>query len=448
MAVGASLGTALGRFPTLRAGPARSALTVFGIRIASAGFAYGAQVLAARLMGWEEYGIFATTWVWTTILGHSLTFGLSQGASRFLPVDQARGDLAHARGYLMAGTLVTGIAALTVSALGAGLLVATPEMVSDSYRAPLIMAVCLLPLFALQEYLEGVARSQDWPVLAIAPPFLLRQIVMMAAMVLAVLLGAPAEAGVAMGCMLVAAGFAAGLQAILVARRLRQVLPAGERLYRWRTWLGACLPIAAIDLANAGFGYVDVLVLSALMPPSSVGLYFAATRIQQFVLFVHYAATAAAAPRYAAVHALKDRAALTRLVRQMGRATAAATALIGLGVIAASPLLLAMFGPGFGASIPILAILVAGSVATSLFGPGEDLLTMLGGERLCALVTVAALVVAALLCLALVPWLGAPGAALGMAIGMTSRAIALAAAAKAVHNLSTPVWSGLFGGRP
>ncbi|MFD0933573.1 oligosaccharide flippase family protein, partial [Methylobacterium trifolii] len=389
MAAGASFGTTLGRLRSLRSGPARSALTVFSIRIASAAFAYGAQVLAARLMGWEEYGIFATVWVWTAMLGHSVTLGLSQGACRFLPVDQARGDLDHARGYLMAGALVTGGAALVVALAGAALLTLWPNLVSQPYQAPLLIAACVLPLFALQDYLEGVARSQDWAVLAIAPPYLLRQIVMMAAMLLSVLAGAPAKAGVAMGCMLVAAGLAITLQAVLLILRLRRTIPAGPRRYRWRHWLGTSLPIAAIDLANAGFTFVDVVVLSFLMPPSAVGLYFAATRIQQFVVFVHFAATAATAQRYSAAHAIDDRQALILLVRRMGLATAGATALVALGVIAASPLLLAMFGPDFGASVPILAILAAGSVAASLFGPSEDLLTMLGGERLCAGITLA-----------------------------------------------------------
>ena len=48
-----------------------------------------------------------------------------------------------------------------------------------------------MPLFALQDFLEGVARSQNWVGLAIAPPYLLRQTLMMGCMVAAVLLVLP-----------------------------------------------------------------------------------------------------------------------------------------------------------------------------------------------------------------------------------------------------------------
>ncbi|RZK82819.1 MAG: lipopolysaccharide biosynthesis protein, partial [Methylobacterium sp.] len=184
----ATLGSAVRRLRIAATGPARTALDVFAIRIASAGFAYGAQVLTARLMGWQEYGIFATVWVWTAMVGHSVTLGLSQGACRFLPVDQARGDLDHARGYLVAGAVAIGGAALAVALLGAAVLTLWPGWVAGPYRAPLLVAALVLPLFALQDYLEGLARSQNWAVLAIAPPYLLRQTVMMVAMVAAILL--------------------------------------------------------------------------------------------------------------------------------------------------------------------------------------------------------------------------------------------------------------------
>ena len=109
----------------------------------------------------------------------------------------------------------------------------------------------------------------------------------------AILLGAPAHAWVAMACMLAAAILSVAIQATVVIARMARTLPKGPRRYRWRHWLGASLPIALIDLANAGFTFVDVVVLGFLMPPSAVGLYFAATRIQQFVVFVHFAAVAA-----------------------------------------------------------------------------------------------------------------------------------------------------------
>ncbi len=181
------------------------------------------------------------------------------------------------------------------------------------------------------------------------------------------------------------------------------------------------------------------MILGFLAPPEAVGLYFAATRIQQFVAFVHYAASATTAQRLAAARARGDEAGLADLVRLQARWTFLATAGIGLAVVAVSPMLLGLFGEGFRASLPVLAILVAGSVAASLFGPAEDVLTMLGGERLCAGVTLAMLVLAAGLCLVLIPWLGVAGAAVAVALAQTLRGFVLALGARSLHGLATPV---------
>lgn len=440
MAAGVSLGAAFGRLRAARSGAGAAAVGVFGVRVGAAGFAYLAQVLMARVMGESEYGIFAAVWVWIAILGHAATLGLSQGACRFVPADQATGGLDAVRGFLIGGAAATAASGVAVAGLGLLGLRAEATLLAGPYGAPVLLGACVLPLFAFQDYLEGVARSQGWALAAIVPPYLLRQALIMLAMLAAIALGAPPRAEVAVAATLIATGVAVCVQAALLVARLRRLLAAGPRRYRWRTWLGAGLPIAAGDLATAAFGFVDVVVLGLFLEPAAVGLYFAATRIQAFVVFVHYAVSAATAQRLAAARAVGDAAGLTALVRAQARWTLIATAAVALAVVAAAPLLLSLFGPDFRAGLPVVAILAAGSVAASAFGPGEDILTMLGGERLGAGITLLMLAVGAGLCVLLVPGLGPTGAALAMAVAATLRGAAMAVGARAVHDLWTPAF--------
>ena len=216
------------------AGVRRSALTVLAIRIAGAALAYGAQVTLARLMGRAEYGVFATVWVLIAILGHGLLWGVSQSALRFLPSHRARGELDLARGFLAGGAAFTLASGLVTALVGAGLLWLGRGALSEPYLWPLALALLVLPLFSLQDYVEGVARSFNWTGLAIAPPYLLRQSLIIVAMLSAVLLGAPADPAVAIACTLLATALALALQATLVLVRLRRALPAGPRRYRLR----------------------------------------------------------------------------------------------------------------------------------------------------------------------------------------------------------------------
>jgi O-antigen/teichoic acid export membrane protein len=94
---------------------------------------------------------------------------------------------------LAAGALVSLAGGSAVAAAGAGLLWLGKGLISTPYLLPLAFALCVVPIFALQDFLEGVARSFNWTVLAIAPPFILRQGLIAIAMLLALAWGAPAE---------------------------------------------------------------------------------------------------------------------------------------------------------------------------------------------------------------------------------------------------------------
>jgi O-antigen/teichoic acid export membrane protein len=295
----------------------------------------------------------------------------------------------------------------------------------------------VLPLLALQDYAEAVARSFNWAVLAIAPPYILRHAFIGAALIASVLLGAPAEAWVAIACTFAALVTGLLIQVTILLRRVRRALPAGARTYRLREWGAASLPLAAVDLTLTGFNFVDVILLGFFLPPEEVAVYFAATRILQFVVFASYAASAATAPRFAEAKARGDLASLRALVVRTARLTSAATVLIGAAVLVLAPFLLRLFGPGFEASFAPLAVLVVGVVTYGLFGPAEDLLNMLGGERLSAAVALTALSAAVVLNLVLIPRYGIMGAAVAMAIAYGLRGAGLAVTARVRLGIAT-----------
>ena len=417
----------------------RSALSVLAARVGAAGCAYVAQVLMARLMGGSEYGVFATAWVWIAILGHASTWGFGQAACRFVPAYRTAGDAAAARGFLRGGALVALGGGALASLAGALLLLAARDWLETGRFAPFLLALLVIPVFALQDFAEGVARGFGWPLLAIAPPYLVRQALVMGAMAAALQLGAPAEAWVAVAATLAATGLALALQVTVLVRRLSVALPRGERAARWPDWRRVALPLALVDLAGSGLVFVDVLALGLVMPPAAVGVYFAATRLLQFVVFVQFAASAATNAHLAEAGARDDRAGLAALVRRRARLATLATLAVGAGVLVASPLLLGLFGPGFAGATPILAVLVAGALASSALGPADDLLTMCGGERICAAVSCAAVALAGLAVLVAAPLFGVVGAAAAMAAAGTARAACLAVLAYRRLGIVTPI---------
>jgi O-antigen/teichoic acid export membrane protein len=172
--VTAAVGLSLANGETL-AGAQRAALTVFAIRIGGAALAYGTQVLLARFMGQAEYGVFALAWVWIAILGHGCLLGVAQSVCRFIPHYRARGEFDLARGFLRGGALHALISGTGAAALGGAALWLAAGSIDGPHLSAFAFALAVLPLFAVQDYVEGVARSFTWIGLAIAPLYLLRQ---------------------------------------------------------------------------------------------------------------------------------------------------------------------------------------------------------------------------------------------------------------------------------
>ena len=198
----------------------RSAATVFVIRGCGAGVAYATQILLARLMEREAYGIYATTWVWILVLSHLTLFGQAQLVCRYIPFYRVRNEVKLVRGIILGGALTT-LSVAAVAATGSALLLWVAEpFVGPAYLLPFTLALVVLPLVAIQDYLEALARSFNWMFLAMGPPFVLRPALITIAMLTAACLAIPPLASVAVTATLLATLGTTVLQGTLLLRWL------------------------------------------------------------------------------------------------------------------------------------------------------------------------------------------------------------------------------------
>ncbi|HSM19911.1 MAG TPA: oligosaccharide flippase family protein, partial [Hyphomicrobiales bacterium] len=137
----------------------RGAMIAFAIRVASAGLAFGSQVLLARWLGGYQFGIFTYVWVWVNILGTLCTLGFAISAVRFLPEYRAVAQQDLALGFLFTGRRVSFSAGLASTALGLGVLYLLDGVIAEHYRVPLAIALVSLPAFAVIDFQDGVARA-------------------------------------------------------------------------------------------------------------------------------------------------------------------------------------------------------------------------------------------------------------------------------------------------
>jgi O-antigen/teichoic acid export membrane protein len=404
----------------------RAAATALAIRLSSAGLAYVAQVILARLMGQHEYGVFAYTWIWLLVFSAFATVGFGDSPVRYIAQLRERGEDAYLRGFLRFAPLVITIASIAFGILVVALLPFADGLIEHAYLMPMALMAISIPFACLQSYLEGVGRSYNWTLPALLPIYILRHGLLLILMVAAVALGFEATAVNGYICLVLTLVVSIAYQATAILLRLRQAVPEGPRAYRPREWMRGSAPFAILYSAQHLASFADVLVLSFFVHPPEIAVYFAATRIIQVVNLVPYAATVGTAHLFSASHTRGDHANLQRLCRHVAATTFTISAITVAIIVAAGDWLLGMFGHGFEAGYVPLLILAGGVMARVAAGPAEDILNMTGNGRISASTYLIVVVVNVMLAIPLIAAFGLNGAAAASALALAMRALWLA----------------------
>ncbi len=424
-----------------RARAQRNAVVAFGVRVTSAALLYVTQVLLARWMGAFEYGIYVFIWTWVLVLGGLSPIGLNLAVIRLVPEYLERGDLEHVRGVTFGTNLAAFAIGTAVALLGVAGLWVFEAYVANYYVLPLYLALICIPIYALGDMQDGVGRSRAWMSTALVPPYILRPLIVLGAMIGARQLGFPMTATTAAIAAILATWLAALLQFTLVSLRMAKTVPAGPRSYDWRLWLTTSLPLFVICACELALQNADVLIVSSLMSPHSVAVYFAAAKTMSLIMFVHYAVGSAVANRFSALNARGDRNALKAFVRDAVNWTFWPSLAAAILILLLGRPLLWLFGPDFLEGYPVMMILVAGFLFRSAMGPSEFLLNMLGEQNACAVVLVFTAVLNIVLNLALIPVFGLNGAALATALALIATALLQYLVARRRLGIDVAIWS-------
>ena len=426
-----------------RARTLRDAATAFGVRIASAGILYLAQVALARWMGAFEYGVYVFVWTWVLVLSGLSHLGLPTLMIRLVPE-----YLVHRQHALLRGLLVGGrVAALLVGTVLAGCGIAIVWLLGESLNSHYVLPVCLglmcVPMCALSDVQDGIGRGRGWMTVALVPPYVLRPLLLLGCMGGAHLLGLPTNAGTAAACAVIATWIAALVQLLLVSRGLGDAVREAGRSFRFGAWLLAALPLLVITASEISLQTSDVLIVSAFMSPVEIGMYFAAAKTMSLVLFVHYAVGSAVANRFSTLKAVGDHAGLAALVRDAVHWTFWPSLAGTVLILALGKPLLWLFNPQFTAAYPVMWVLAAGFLARASMGPAEFVLNMLGEQAICALVLVVSALLNVALGVALVPAFGMIGAAVATSIALSAAALMNFVVARRRLELELSIWSSL-----
>lgn len=425
----------------------RMAVSTFAVRVAGAALAYLSQVVLARLMGAHDYGVYSVAWTFVIVLGVMACGGFSSSANRFIPQYLQTGDFEGLRGFLRTSRQAAFLIGAGAAGLGIVLVYLFRSMIDPNYIGPMMVVLLALPFFAFGLVQDGIARSYDWPSLAMLPTYIWRPLAILVLLVAVALAGLRTDALTTTVVAVTATILIALYQYVHLGRRLAPQVPTGPNRIELKYWLAISMPMLLVDGFLQLITSADVIMVSFFRDPDEVAVYFAASKTLALVHFVYFAVRAASAHRFSSYTNNEDRDGLAAYMRRATHWTFWPSLAAGAGLLVIAPLLLRLFGSGFEGGYEVIALLMIGVLARASVGPADALLTMTGQQKSCAMIYAATFLLNVVFNLALIPLLGLAGAAIATSCAILFEASALSLTAKRKLNITTFVLPLLFSHR-
>ncbi|MCB0321923.1 MAG: flippase [Bdellovibrionales bacterium] len=419
---------------------ARGVAGGFSVNILGALIGLVAQAVLARLMGGEQYGIYAYVFTWLSVLSLAAKLGFDTTLLRYVAAYKAKQQWSLLRGLLIRTNqmvVVLSIATGVVTAI-------VVELLSDRLSSDLVRTfwvLCLiLPLSSLCSLRSAALRALRKVVLARLPDEVLRP-TLLACLAAGCYFVFSIEVNALLAMVLQSVALLAAF--FIGAYWMRLAMPdevfQSAPEYENREWIRYAVPLVLFSAMNVILQRIDTLMLGAFLDTTSAGYYSVAVRIAKLMAFGLAAVNMIAAPMISSLYAQENMEELQRMLRLSALGIMAYTIPVTAGMILFGNYLLLIFGEEFVAAYPALVILALGQMINALAGSSGYVMTMTGHQNIALKIMSISAVVNILLNWLLIPRYGMNGAAWATALSLVGWNVAFVVYARRKIGLRTTV---------
>jgi len=404
----------------------RASIISLVVFVVGAAFTCAAQIVTARIIGPDSYGVYAYVLAWVTLLGYSSTLGFHVSLLRFVPAYQAKEEWALARGVIRYSRRVTAGTAASIVLVGVCGIAALHGSLRPELALSLLLGVATVPFLALHLVGASTVRAFGGIIAALAPERIVRDGLALA-IVAAVFWGNlyHLDATLAMGATLLSSIVMLGLICIFLRRLRPPELNHAKPAYTVGDWWRPTLPLTVIMIADNLMSRSAVIALGLTGNTRDAGIFAAAFSIATAAALPRMAVATAFAPAVSAMFALGDQAGLQLLSARAAWLSLLGTACAAIPLLLLAHPLLAWFGRDFVAGAPIVTILVLGQVFAAACGPQQHLITMTGNERAGAAILSVCAGSSFIGCIFMIDSFGTTGAALATTLAVIGWNVAM-----------------------
>jgi O-antigen/teichoic acid export membrane protein len=395
---------------------------------------FGLYMLAARVMGGTEAGLFFLCLTWINLCTTLARMGLERAMSRHIAAELAIGKGTAARrvlveglGWTLLASTAAGVITFAVATPVAVLVFGQPELAH-----PLAIAALILPpqtmAFAIGFALIGLNRGVAGQMVQSALPPVL-SLIALAAGLNHIDLVLTVYAGSYTVCCLLGLGFIAwDWHHVIVDRFVAAAATAEPMPTLWVT----ARPFLIIEMVQVSLLSAPVLMLGVVGDPASVSSFSIVSRLTMLINTILISVAMIAAPAFASHHRRQEYEAL-RTVERNTRMVAMAICLPVIGglVMFVHPLL-SLMGSNVSGADTALFVLMAGQFVNILLPTQDMILSMTGHGGILQRLNLQQLLACCVLCAALIPPFGMMGAAVVSSICLIQGRVSFALAVRRV----------------
>ncbi|MHC4758562.1 MAG: MATE family efflux transporter, partial [Planctomycetota bacterium] len=348
--------------------------------------------------------------------------GFHTSLVRFIAEYVAKQQWGHVRGLLRCSSgLVVGSNIL----IGIGGIVFVwflLDKISNEQAIVFSIAFACLPIFSLCRLREAYLRALKKVVQSEFPLRVIRPMLLgLLAVSFLFLDQGPLRASQTMGCNLISLSVVFLVGTVLLKRELPNTFFQSKAAYAAKKWLKVSLPLLLITGMHLILKRTDIVMLGILRDPSDAGIYSAASRISDLVVFGLLSINSILAPIISELYYTGRKKEMQQIITSASKAIFIVTLSASFILIIFGKFALSLFGTKFIIAFVPLLILLIGQVINALTGPANLLMKMTGRQNVLGFVVVLSGVANIILNAILIPFLGLNGAAISTALIITIR---------------------------
>jgi len=392
------------------------ALASLAVKVAGMGINFLAMLVFARLLGVEEFGVYAYVWGWLGLAMVVVRGGFDTTVLRFVASYSGTGDWSRAKGVFDYASKVTLFSALIGSMAMVVAALMQDGAQAESRKLAFLIAAIVLPISVRSSILQSAIRALRHPGLADVPELIVR----------------PVVAGIFLILWYVFITQRLDARYALIGQLLGVSVTVSVAFYIWRIcaasslrteplkdrqseWLSVSIPLLLISAFQFVLHQMDVVMIGYIRGTEEVGAYVPATRIADLVGFGLVVVSAMMAPMISSLFASGDRYGLESVVRLAALMASAFALILFVIIVVLRAWLLGLFGEGFASGELPLVILSLGQLVNVLIGPVGYLTTMTGHHAAAGKVVAGSAALNLILNLLLIPAWGIVGASIATA---------------------------------